>query len=392
MSDEERWIKTESIDFNKFNPNQMSPEKFAALRASIKQDGVQQPVILRKKGRRFEMIDGENRTKIARSLKINTLKAIIKDIDDQEAMRLCYKVNSDRGNIDVFKEAVFFDLLAQSGLKQKDTAKEYGVSDQFIKDRKKLLSINAEEKESLLKKISKNTELTGAHWLVYAKATSEARIEICKKIHKYNHLNVRDLKYKAESAADTITERKKFEAKVENAKIKVCPTCKGKPVKLDYKGNLQCDKWHDWHPIKGNTSQKIIGEKFSDKNKKKVKRYPRAVYTDIGYKDAAKITYDKILKSVAEIDSISFRDKKGINWEFNFRQGSLKLSKGTKQYSGPEYILYEMDGKKKIEIPRSELASKQNNEGAKEWLKWLGAKEVPRPKPKKKQKKQGGSK
>ena len=98
MSDEERYIKTESIDFNKFNPNQMTPEKYAALKASIKQDGIQQPVILRRKGKRFEMVDGENRTRIAKSLKFLTVKAIIKDIDDQEAMRLCYKVNSDRNN------------------------------------------------------------------------------------------------------------------------------------------------------------------------------------------------------------------------------------------------------------------------------------------------------
>ena len=60
------------------------------------------------------------------------------------------------------------------------------------------------------------------------------------------------------------------------------------------------------------------------------------------------------------------------------------MSRGTKEYSGPEFILYDRDGAKKIEIPRSELTSKKNTENAKEWLKWLGAKEVERPKRKKK--------
>lgn len=380
----EMWIKTELIDFNKFNPNQMTPEKYSALSKSIKQDGIQNPVIVRVKDRRYEMIDGANRTKIAKEQKIKQLRAIVKTIGDQEAMRLCYKLNSDRGTMDVFKEAVFFDLLAQTGLSEKATAKDYGVSDQFIKDRKTLLSINTEEKELLLKKISRDTELTGAHWLVFAKATPEARIELCKSVHKHNKLGVADIRWKAEQAQNVIRDKKQFATTVEKAVIKVCPTCMGKPVELDWQGNLRCADYHDWHPKTGKAKQKIIGKTYEGKGQKKVQRFPRAVYTDISYKLAAIKTQVKILNCIGKLNSISFKDKVGVNWDFYFGHDYLKLSKGTKEYSGQEFILYDRDGKKRIEIPRQELTSKKNTEDAKEWLKWLGAKAVDRPKPKRK--------
>ena len=339
MSDEERHIKVESIDFNKFNPNQMTPEKYAALKASIKQDGIQQPVLLRKKGDRFEMIDGENRTRIAKELKFLTVKSIIKEIDDQEAMRLCYKVNSDRGTIDAFKEALFFDLLAQTGLEEKATAKEYGVSEQFIKNRKKLLSINTEEKELLLKKVAKGTELSGAHWLAYAKAKPEARIELCKNIGRQGKLSVRDLEWQAKQAADELKRIKEFENALERTEFKNCPTCKGKATGLDYQKHLQCKEGHDWNPKTGKTSQQLIKATYTKSDKKKAPKLARNVHIEIDWKRAIDIAQKMVLKNLDKIQSITFLDRKGKEWIYK-----MDRAKGFEQITvqhdrGHEYDL-----------------------------------------------------
>lgn len=373
MSDQERWIKVEDIDFNKFNPNQMTPEKYAALKESIKKDGIQQPVLIRRNGPRFEMIDGENRTKIAKEQKTKTVRAIIKDVDDLEAMRLCYKVNADRGTMDCFKEAVFFDLLAQKGLMLPSAAGEYGVSEQFIKDRIKLLSINAEQKELLLKKISKSTELTGAHWLVYAKAKPEARIEMCKDIRRYGRVSVREMEQQARNAADEIKRRKEFEAVLERTEFKKCPICKGKATGLDYQKHLKCAQYHDWDPKTGKTSQMLIREKYKGTEKRAKPKLPRNVHIEIDWKQATDIAQSLALKNLDKIESITFKDKKGKAWSMKIDRGKGFEQILVQQDHGSEYDLSMRDptGKgKRTAYVRGPQFSEITGKELKEMLRW----------------------
>lgn len=317
MSDREGWIAVTDIDFNDFNPNQMTPEKKVALKESIKKDGIMQNVIVRPKGNRFEMIDGQNRTEIAKELKIHNLKATIKDVNDLEAMKLCYKMNADRGQLDAFKEAVFFDLLAQKGMLLPSVASEYQVSEQFIKDRIKLLSINTEQKEMMLKKIGKNVELTGAHWLAYAKASPEAKIEITKSIRKDDDLKVRDIEHYARRAEEEIKRRKEFEEILEKTEFKTCPKCKGKAVKLDWQKHLECAEYHDWDPKTGKTSQQVMGGTYNKTEKVKKPKFRRNLEIEIDWPMAYKDAQEFVLKNLGEINSVSFTDKNKKEWNLS---------------------------------------------------------------------------
>lgn len=380
MSDREQWVKVEDIDFNEFNPNQMTPEQKAALRDSIKKDGVQQNVIVRPNGNRFEMIDGQNRAEIAKELKIEKLKATIKEVSDLDAMRLCYKLNADRGQLDAFKEAAFFDLLAQKGMLLPSAAAEYKVSEQFIKDRIKLLSINSEQKELLLKKIGKKTELTGAHWLAYAKASPEERIEAAKYMRKDENLTVRDIEHYVSRATREIKDRKEFEAAVERAEVKACPKCKGKPTGLDYQKHLKCAQYHDWDPKTGKSGQEIIGSRYTSTEKKKKPKYPRNFQIDIDWSKATDIAQKLALSKLDKIEKISFKDKSGKHWNMEIDRD--KGFEGIKvQYDrGMEYDLSMRDPRgsgKKTAYCRgpqyNDIGDKEHNE-MKRWTKVFGGK------------------
>lgn len=314
MSNDTKMIFVKDIDFNEFNPNQLTDEKFSSLKESIKKDGIQHPVIVRYKGKRFEMIDGENRTKIAKEFKIKELEAIVKTVDDVAAMRLCYKLNSDRGTIDCFKEAVFFDLMKQKGIKDKDTSKEYGFSEKFIRNRRKLLTINQEQKEVLIKNFSKGKEITGAHWVAYADATPEARMVLCKDLSNRSDITVKDIEYAAKRALEKIAEIKRFEKMLKEAKVKDCPVCKKLPVRVSYcnKKHLSCENYHDWHPSTGKTDQKIIGTTYNQAEKKKKPKYPRNIEIKIDWPKAINIAQKYALNNLDQIKNITFLDKKGM--------------------------------------------------------------------------------
>ncbi len=337
------------LEPNNFNPNEMSEEKYAALKESIKQDGIKQPIIVRpivEEGdpAGFEIIDGEHRFKAANELKLEGVPVIIEDVkEDKDAMRLCYKLNAGRGTIDCFKEAVFFDLLAQQGLDLKTVASEYGVSEQFIRDRNKICTINAEQKEMLLKKVPKDAELTGAHWLVYAKISPEERIEFCKKLGPHSHLAVRSWEYEAKNARDMVKIRKTFEEALERTEFKKCPTCKGKAIGLDWQKHLKCKQYHDWDPKTGKTSQMLINEKYKgtakDNKKKKVPLLARNVHIEIDWTRAIDIAQAMALKNLAKIQSITFKDKKGKEWSMKLDRDKGYEAITVQQGQGNEYDL-----------------------------------------------------
>lgn len=397
---------------NDFNPNEMSEEKYTALKASIKQDGIKQPLLVRpilEEGdpTGFEIIDGEHRFKAANELKLEGVPVIIEDIKkESDAMRLCYKMNSDRGTIDCFKEAVFFDLLAQKGLMLPSVSGEYGVSEQFIKDRIKLLSINKEQREMLLKKVPKGAELTGAHWLVYAKISPEERVVFCKKLGPHSHLAIRSWEYEAKNARDMVKIRKTFEEALERAEFKKCPTCKGKATGLDWQKHLKCKQYHDWDPKTGKTSQMLIREKYKgtakDGEKKKKPQFPRNVHIEIDWKQATDIAQGMALKNLATIESITFKDKKGKLWSMKIDRDKgfeqITVQKG----SSSEYDLSMRDptGKGKrtayVRGPQfSEITIKEHNEML-QWTKVFKGKVTDKrltgKKKEPKAKKKGGSK
>ena len=87
-------FKIENIDIEKIIPNIYQPRikfeesKIKELSKSIEKFGIIQPLILRKNGEKYEIIDGERRYKAAKELKLETVPARILNVNEKIAAEL----------------------------------------------------------------------------------------------------------------------------------------------------------------------------------------------------------------------------------------------------------------------------------------------------------------
>ncbi|MCI4445716.1 MAG: ParB/RepB/Spo0J family partition protein [Candidatus Aminicenantes bacterium] len=99
-----RLIPIEKIDPN---PRQARSElgNIQELMDSIKNKGVLEPILVRAKGERFEIIAGERRFVASKNLGLKEIPCIEMDVEDQEAMEISLIENLQRKDLDIFEEA-----------------------------------------------------------------------------------------------------------------------------------------------------------------------------------------------------------------------------------------------------------------------------------------------
>ena len=119
-----RLIPLDKIDPN---PRQARSElgNIEELMESIKTKGVLEPILVRAKGDRFEIIAGERRYIASRNLGLKEIPCIEMDVEEQEAMEISLIENLQRKDLDIFEEA--------DGLKA--LMSMYGYSHQEIADK-----------------------------------------------------------------------------------------------------------------------------------------------------------------------------------------------------------------------------------------------------------------
>lgn len=108
-----RMIPLEKIDPN---PRQARSElgNINELMASIKNKGILEPIIVRPKNGRYEIIAGERRFIASKKLRMKKIPCIEKDVEDNEAMELALIENMQRKDLDAFEEADGLKALAES--------------------------------------------------------------------------------------------------------------------------------------------------------------------------------------------------------------------------------------------------------------------------------------
>ena len=86
------WIKTALISVNRYQPREdFGSEKMVGLISSIKEKGLIQPVLVRKSGESYELICGERRLRAAKTIGMEEVPVIIKDVSDVESLELSLK-------------------------------------------------------------------------------------------------------------------------------------------------------------------------------------------------------------------------------------------------------------------------------------------------------------
>jgi ParB family chromosome partitioning protein len=107
-------VKTSLIKDNRLQPRQnYDPARMEDLKASIKEKGLLQPILVRKNGDEYEVIAGERRLRAARALNLAQVPVVIKNVTDREALVLALVENIQREELNAIEEAKGFKRLME---------------------------------------------------------------------------------------------------------------------------------------------------------------------------------------------------------------------------------------------------------------------------------------
>ncbi len=137
-------ISIDDIVANEGQPRKnFAEEDLKDLAASIEKYGIIQPLLLKKKEDKYEIIAGERRFRSAKLAGLEKVPAIVKDITDHESSRIAIIENIQRKDLNPVEEAMSYrHLLDSQDLTQKELAEEIGKSRQYIGNTIRLLNLD----------------------------------------------------------------------------------------------------------------------------------------------------------------------------------------------------------------------------------------------------------
>ncbi|MDR0572551.1 MAG: ParB/RepB/Spo0J family partition protein, partial [Tannerella sp.] len=129
-----------------FNPRKSINEgELTELAESIKQVGILQPVLVRPKGRKFEIVCGERRFRASVLADTKTIPAIIRKMSDDEALEAAITENLCRIDVSPIEEAAAYKRLADTGRYNVESlAVRFGKSETYIRNRMRLNELTDE--------------------------------------------------------------------------------------------------------------------------------------------------------------------------------------------------------------------------------------------------------
>jgi ParB family chromosome partitioning protein len=123
-----RLVAIDRIDPNPNQPRQVMGD-LSELMASIAEQGILEPLVVRQRGDRFQIIAGERRYQAAVQVGLRELPAVVRDVDDSEMLELALIENLQRKDLTPFEEAEALHGLAEScGYTHEDLARRLGKS------------------------------------------------------------------------------------------------------------------------------------------------------------------------------------------------------------------------------------------------------------------------
>lgn len=202
------------IDINDIKPNKDQPrktfneEKLKDLANSIKENGVIQPLIIRKAQNGYELVAGERRWRAARIAEIKKVPCIIKNFDEKQNMIVAIIENMQRENLDPIEEALGLnEMIKRFEFTQEQVSNALGKSRAYIANSLRLLKLPEKIQNMIIE-----GRISAAHGRTIITIKDEKKqIEVCDKIIR-NGLSVR--------AAERLTEKIKDDARPERKKRK----------------------------------------------------------------------------------------------------------------------------------------------------------------------------
>ncbi len=137
------------------NPNQprkdFDPQELAGLAQSIKENGILQPLTVRKtEDGRYELIAGERRLRAAKLAGLSSVPVIIAERTSEESAILSILENIQRSDLNYFEEAEAISrLIEYYGLTQEEVARKLGKAQSTVANKLRLLKLPTEVKKAI---------------------------------------------------------------------------------------------------------------------------------------------------------------------------------------------------------------------------------------------------
>ena len=179
-SEPEASLPIASIVTNPDQPRKSFDEtQLSELSDSIKQNGVLQPILVRKKGDKYEIVAGERRYQASKLAGLKEIPAIVREIDDAEVFQLALIENLQRSDLTPIEEARGYrQLLDTKGLTQEGLAKILSKSRSVIANTLRLMDLPQEVQDMM-----EQGQITAGHArAILAVPTEEGRIKLAQKV------------------------------------------------------------------------------------------------------------------------------------------------------------------------------------------------------------------
>jgi len=147
------YVQSGQIKPNPFQPREdFDQQSIAELAQSIKEKGVIQPLLVRRRGDNYELIAGERRLRAANSLGLKEIPIIVRDVTDQDSLELALIENIQREGLNPIEEAhAYQHLLDKFNVTQEKISEVLGKARVTITNTLRLLKLPHEIQEEMKK-------------------------------------------------------------------------------------------------------------------------------------------------------------------------------------------------------------------------------------------------
>jgi ParB family chromosome partitioning protein len=241
-------LDLDDIDANPDQPREhFSDEHLAELAGSIRENGVLQPVVVRRAGERYQLVVGERRLRASRLAGLSTIPAIVREISDDDSLKFALLENLQREDLSPVEEARGYASLRDGhGLSVKEIAGMLGKDRSTVANTLRLLKLPARVIELL-----EQGKLTAGHARAILSAGSEAaQVELAERILSQG-FTVREAEVAAPRKKGAVRKRKKTDpllAAIEEraeirlgTRVKISPRRKGGVISIEYYSNEELE-------------------------------------------------------------------------------------------------------------------------------------------------------
>ncbi len=174
-----------SLDINLLMPNPDQPrrefnkELLDELSDSIRQNGIIQPILVRKKGKSYEIIAGERRYQAAKLAGLEEVPVVVRDISDEDVFKIALIENLQRSDLNPIEEAAGYKkLLEQKDITQKELGELLSKSRSSITNAMRLLELP----ETIQDMVIEGKLSAGHARAILAVPSEEGRIKLAERV------------------------------------------------------------------------------------------------------------------------------------------------------------------------------------------------------------------